>query len=457
MEALSILILDDEEGYRDGLKDLLSLRGHHVETAALPSEAKKILENKRFDLLLLDIGMPEMNGLDFLSALKKSNEDIEVIVITGHADMRHSVEALRAGASDFVTKPFHSIDIEHAIERTRKYHELANRLHFAEMSMAALNDELSTFVGTRIIGKSDAIHTILKNMKKVSEADDTTVLIYGESGTGKELVARGIHAMSKRKGQYFHSVNCAAVPETLFESEFFGYQKGAFTGAQETLPGWFEISNKGTLFLDEISGMPLLLQSKLLRVLDQKSITKLGSHKEIQLNLRITTATNMDLEKMVEDGKFRNDLYHRLATFKIHIPPLRERTEDIPLLAEHFRKMFNQSLGLKVTAIDDAALEALQQYHYPGNIRELKNMIERAFILGNGKRIQRKDLVIPDTHPPAREQKHQLKTLNLQDIEISAIKQAMLTARNNKSHAADLLGITRQALDRRMEKYGLTM
>ncbi|MEI6577051.1 MAG: sigma-54 dependent transcriptional regulator [Bacteroidota bacterium] len=455
MNKLSVLVLDDEAAYREGLSELLSIRGHRLQTASKPTEALELLKTQSFDLLLLDLSMPEMDGLELLQKIKSDLAYMDVIVVTGHADLEHSVAALRAGATDFITKPFSSLDIEHAIERSRKYSEIAKRLLDAEKGIAALSADLSNFIGTQIVGKSEAIRTVLEQMKKVSISDDTSVLIFGESGTGKELVARGIHGMSKRKGQYFHSVNCAAVPDTLFESEFFGYQKGAFTGAQETLPGWFEISNKGTLFLDEISGLPMQLQSKLLRVLDQKSIIKLGSHKEIMLNLRIITATNQNLEHMIAEGRFRTDLYHRFATFKIFLPPLRERREDIPLLVDHFIEHFNHKMVCQIKAIEISAIEALMQYYFPGNIRELKNMIERAFILSDGRRIKLKDLSIPGHGIATAAKASAAHSLNLDALEKDSITEALQRAKNNKTHTAELLGITRQSLERRMEKFGM--
>jgi DNA-binding NtrC family response regulator len=450
MEQLSILIVDDEEGYRREIKELLLNQGYSAQTASMPSEALELLDKNTYDIMLLDLGLPEMSGIELLKLVKQGREELEVIVVTGHADMESSVAALRAGASDFITKPFHNIDLEQAIERTRKCLALRHRLKATEQSMLSISNELKSLKGNEIVGNSQAIRTVLQQMKKVSTSGDTTVLIHGESGTGKELVARGIHHMSKRKNNFFHSVNCAAVPETLFESEFFGYQKGAFTGANETLPGWFEISDNGTLFLDEISGLPLPMQSKMLRVLDQKSITKLGSHKELMLNLRIITATNQDLETMVAAGSFRNDLYHRLATFKIFLPPLRERKEDIPLLVQHFIERFNILMTMHITGIEDSALNALMAYDFPGNVRELKNMIERAFILCSGRRIRKKDLGIPGDLPtplPASP-----GTLNLAALEKNAIREAMSLTKDNKSRAAEMLGITRQALDRRIKE-----
>lgn len=451
MERMNILVLDDEEGYREGLNEMLKFRGHQVVTSASPSEALQYLAGNSVDILLLDIRMPEMDGLEVLKIVKEKFSDIEVIVITGHGDLQNAIVALRNGAVDFLTKPFRAMDIEQAIERTRKFAEINQRLKITEHQYSLVNEALEKQIGAHIVGNSKEIKNILAVMSNVANSDDTTVLITGESGTGKELVARGIHQLSKRSNQFFNSVNCAAVPGTLFESEFFGHVKGAFSGATEPTPGWFEVSNNGTLFLDEISGLSITLQSKFLRVLDQRTICRLGSHKEIKLNIRIIAASNKDLRQLVKEGLFREDLFHRLNSFSITVPPLRDRKEDIPLLFNHFIQLFTQKSGKIIKHIEEKVYVDLDNYSFPGNVRELKNMVERAVILCNETTLRRKYLLIPNNIEKI-ESSNKGRIYNLNHLIDITIQSALEKTRGNKSQAARMLGISRQSLDRKLGK-----
>nr|MBC8385687.1 sigma-54-dependent Fis family transcriptional regulator [Candidatus Cloacimonadota bacterium] len=384
MTNLRVLVIDDEKSYRDEIGEFLSKRDFSIYKAGLPSQAFNILKEEEIDIVILDINLPEMDGLEVLKKINNSYPEIEIIMITGHGDMDSVINAMRLGASDYFNKPFSLIDIQNSIERTKRYIDLNSRLKEVQFNNSLLSKELKRKTGSQIIGKSSVIRKVIEMISQVAKSDSTSVLITGESGTGKELVARGIHYLSSRHDKYFYDVNCSSVPENLFESEFFGHKKGAFTGAIESKVGWFEIANKGTLFLDEIGDLPLNLQVKFLRVLEQKSIRKVGSHENIPIDVKIIAATNRNIRKMVSENKFREDLYFRLNTFEIVIPPLRDRKEDIPMLIDHFVKHFSNILKKTINKIDNSVYLKLAEYHFPGNVRELKNMIEKAMILCEG-------------------------------------------------------------------------
>ncbi|MCF8304057.1 MAG: sigma-54 dependent transcriptional regulator [Bacteroidales bacterium] len=456
MEGLQLLLVDDEPDFLSELSEAIDDPDNVVTTAETPTKALEILEQSEIDIAVLDINMPQMNGLQLLERIKKNWPEIEVIMITGQGDMDSVIKAMRLGATDYFTKPFRQIEFQGAIERTRKFKQLHHKLEKVKNQYKFLSDELNGKIGTQIIGSSTHTHNIINLMNKVANAGDTSVLITGESGTGKELVARGIHFLSNRKDNYFHSVNCSAIPESLFESEFFGYNKGAFTGANNNKTGWFEISNGGTLFLDEIGDMQLNLQAKFLRVLDEKIITRVGSHKRIDLDVRIIAATNQDLEKLVEQNRFREDLYHRLNSFTIHIPPLRERKEDIAHLAEHFIDHYAQKLKKDIKIIDSGVYDYLKNLPFYGNVRELKNLIERAVIMCDSDTF---DLRYLNNHKNNKKngsaKDFTPETLNLEELEKNAIVKALELSSNNKTKAAKLLNISRQALDRRIQKMGM--
>lgn len=456
-EKLNILILDDEQRVQDEIEEFLLGRSFHVLKATVPSEAFKLLENNAVDIMILDIQLPEMDGLQVLAKVKEKYPEIEVIMVSGHGDMNAVIDAMRLGAADFFPKPFRLMDIDNAIGRTQRFLDLHTKLRRVKQQYSFLSKELQENIGHQIIGKSHALKSIIGLMDKVAGADPTTVLITGESGTGKELVARGIHYMSKRKDDYFHTVNCSAIPEALFESEFFGHKKGAFTGADQDKTGWFEIANHGTLFLDEIGDMPLNQQAKLLRILDEKKVMKVGSHKEIKVDVRVMAASNRSLEQLVKQHKFRLDLYHRISSFIIEIPPLRERNEDIPLLVDHFVKYFVDRLGKSLDYINPAIAKNLRDYSFPGNIRELKNIIERAVILCESKELTWQDFELSmvskmDENGKMPESHQQM---DLEEMEKQMIMKALKQCGNNKSKAAQLLNISWQSLDRRLKKFDI--
>ncbi len=454
---LQILVLDDEKNFRNELVDYFNARGHEPHSAGKPSEAFQIVNNTSIDIAFVDIVLPEMSGLEVMEKFRKEHPGISTIAITGHGDMTTVINTLRAGAVDFLSKPFGLPDMDNVIKRTTQYLELQRHLRETELNYNEARKALKKQTNIEIVGSSPLIKEVLDLVAKVSQTDSTTVLITGESGTGKELVARCIHAMSSRKDNFFHSVNCSAIPETLFESEFFGHSKGAFTDARQNTEGWFEISQHGALFLDEIGELPLNIQAKFLRVLDDKVISKIGTKKEISLDLRIVAATNQNLEKMVEDKTFRIDLFHRLNSFVIHVPPLRERKEDIPELINYFVNSFNDKLGKNIRKIDKNIFEKLQTYHFPGNVRELKNIIERAMIICEDEHLQLKHLfATKNIKSAAKTQLFNSQELDLEKLEKKAITQALHLCKFNKSKTAKLLNISRQSLDRRLEKFNIT-
>lgn len=459
MKDLRILILDDEERVRNEIEEYLEERSYQVFKAEAPSEAHRILQNNDIDILILDIKLPEMDGLEFLAKIKQEFFELEVIMISGHGDMNSVIEAMRLGATDYFPKPFRLVDINNAIERTRRFVELNTKLKKVEKHYSLLSRELQTNIGHQLIGRTPPMKDVVAMMSKVAQVDNTTVLVTGESGTGKELVARGIHYMSARKGEYFFPVNCSAIPETLFESEFFGHKKGSFTGADDDRSGWFEIANHGTLFLDEIGDMPMSQQAKLLRVLDEKKVKRVGSHKAIDVDVRVIAASNRDLAKLVNENKFRLDLYHRLNSFSIHLPPLRERKDDIPLLINHFINLYNEQLGKSIIRIDQEVSQKLKFYSFPGNVRELRNLVERAMILSENNELNWVDFegLIPELQEKRQtvDLSSGKETYDLEETEKNLILKVLKKTNYNKAQTASLLNITWQALNRRMKKYRL--
>lgn len=460
MESLTILVVDDEQRVLDEINEFLLNRKYKVFTAGSADEAFKILEQESIDIVILDIKLPKVSGLDVLKNIKEEYPDIEVIMISGHGDMNTVIKAMREGAIDYFPKPFRLIDINNSIVRTRRFVELNKKLKTAQTSVDLLSKKMQEDINGRLIGKSPAIVNLKKMMAKVAATDDTSVLILGESGTGKELVAQGIHNLSKRNKNPFYSVNCSAIPESLFESEFFGHRKGSFTGAFEDKRGWFETADEGTLFLDEISDMPLLQQAKLLRVLEERKLSKIGSSKTINVDVRVIAASNQKLEEMANENKFRLDLFHRLSIFVIEIPPLRERREDIPVLMEYFLKYFNQKMNKQITHIDKLVYEDAKTSPIPGNVRQLRNCMERAVIMCEGNTLLPEHFIMQNGSTGRAANGYSLKqevtdVLDLESNEKKLIQVALERADNNKAKAASLLNISWQSLDRRMKKFGM--
>lgn len=455
-DRLNILVLDDDEQIRKMIKRFLGKKPYIISEAGLPQEAFELLKKNKIDLMLLDVRLPEMSGIEVLKKVKTEFPDVEVIIITGSDDMETVKEAMKLGAFDFFYKPVSLVEIESSIERTGKYISLYNKYQKIENNYQLIIKELGKEAGN-IIGASSAIKTVLDLTYKAAQSRDTSVLITGESGTGKELIARAIHYSGSRKDAYFFSLNCSAIPETLIESELFGHVKGAFTGAFENKKGCFETADGGTLFLDEIGDMPFTAQTKLLRSFEEKKIKKIGSNTETSVDVRIISATNKNLEKSVEENKFRLDLFYRLNAFLINIPPLRERREDIPLLIDYYIKYYSGKLKKNIASINRDAAEYLGNYDFPGNVRELKNIIERAIILteNNIISLDQFQLRTPKQNTDYAIQNDLFQKLDLAEIEKKAIKTALEKEKNNKVKAAKVLNISRQALDRKIKKYNL--
>jgi DNA-binding NtrC family response regulator len=440
-KKISILIVDDEESVRESLNLWFTEDGYRVECAENAKQALSILESDVFDIILTDLKMPGMDGLELLQRIKTLNKDSIIIVMTAFATVDTAVRALKEGAFDYVTKPFDPDDLSHLIRNATK-----------QISLAQENETLKKRVDSLesvedLIGKSEAIKLVLKEVESVAPTN-SSVIITGESGTGKELVARAIHANSLRKFYPLVSVHCGALTESLLESELFGHEKGAFTGALYNRKGRFEMADSGTIFLDEIATISQKMQVELLRVLETKRFMRVGGNKEISSDFRVICATNRDLKGMVEKGTFREDLYYRLNVMNIHVPPLRERIEDIPLLVDYFIKKYCTSMNKPLITIEPAALKRIIGYQFPGNIRELENMIERAIVVGSGKKIVLKDLPFgKDTIDSSVE--------SLDDFEKAFILQILNKYSWNISRTAHALKVDRVTLYNKIKKYGL--
>jgi DNA-binding NtrC family response regulator len=440
-EKISILIVDDEESVRDSLSNWFIEDGYTVECAENAKKALHLLEDKEFDIILADIKMPGMDGMEMHRRIKALNRDSIVIIMTAFASVDTAVQALKDGAFDYITKPFDPDDLSHLIRNAA-----------AQISLRSENEALRSRVTTLediddMIGQSEAIAKVLKQVENVAQSN-SSVIITGESGTGKELVARAIHSNSSRRYFPLISVHCGALTESLLESELFGHEKGAFTGATFNRKGRFEMADGGTIFLDEIATISPKMQVELLRVLETKSFVRVGGNREITSDFRVICATNRDLKSMVKNGTFREDLYYRLNVVNITIPPLRERTDDIPLLVNHFIKKYCTSMSRDMITIEPAALKQLEQFEFPGNVRELENMIERAIVVGNGREIRLKDL--PMGKEAATSSVESLEELEKRHIEMILAKYGW-----NISRSARALNVDRVTLYNKIRKYDL--
>lgn len=453
MNKLSVLIVDDEKRFTEELSEYLQDLGFVSYEAHTGKEGMGIMSKQSIDLLILDVRLPGISGLDILKNVRTKYPAMEVIIVSAHGDMDTVIKAMRLGAIDYLRKPFRHIDIRIAIERTQKFMLLQREMKLLEEKFSLISKSLEQLIERHFIGVSPQIKAVLDMAVTSANYPDTNVLITGESGTGKENIARIIHYAGKRKDNVFCAVNSSAITETLMESEFFGHKKGSFTGAIADKKGFFETSNNGTLFLDEIADMPLSLQAKVLRAIEEKSVTRVGETNSIATDFRIVSATNHDLDKLQQEKKFRLDLLHRLNTLHIHIPPLRERTEDIEPLVNFFVEDISKKLNKQIPTIGSGVLNALKNYDFPGNVRELKNMIERAIILNKENRLTESDFPVNGKMKPACKKAAQV--FNLVDNEIETIKAALQEKDHNISAAADLLGIQRMALSRKMKKYGI--
>jgi two-component system, NtrC family, response regulator AtoC len=449
-----VLVVDDEENLRVVLRTLLRRHGYEVETAASGDEALGMVDSFGPDVVLTDVRMPKMGGLDLLSTLKAKGNDATVIVMSAYGNMDLALDAMKAGAYDYVQKPFKPDEVVLALRKAEE-RELLRREN------RALRDEIrKEHRFEDILAKSARMQEIFRTITKIAEYK-TTVLVTGESGVGKELVARAIHRRSTRRGGPFVAVNCGAIPENLLESELFGHKKGAFTDAVHDRRGLFEEATTGTLFLDEIGELPLGLQVKLLRVLEDERIRRVGETRDLQVDVRIITATHRDLLAETKAGRFREDLFYRLNVLPILVPPLRDRREDIPLLIDHFVARNNVRLGTSIRGLDTESRRLLFEYPWPGNVRELENTIERAMVLAEGDQIVAQDL--PDRLREAKDPvQMQLasgelsvkKTMRI--VEEILIRRALQRTKGNRTRAAEVLEISHRALLYKIKDYQIT-
>lgn len=433
-----ILIVDDEEHFLLLLSNILIEEGYIVKTADRGERALQILENYNADMIITDLKMPDMDGIQLMSIAGAKYPDADFIVITAFATVESAVDAMKKGAVDYITKPLKDLD-ELRITVGRVF----EKRKLLQENITLKNEQTDSLPPVELI--FSGIDKVYEEVKAVSPAD-TTVILYGETGTGKSLIARIIHVLSRRKG-LFVTVNCAAIPGTLLESEFFGHEKGAFTGAVSSKKGKFELASDGTIFLDEISEMTVDLQAKLLRVLQEKCFERLGGLESITVDTRVIAATNRDLKKLVGEGSFREDLYYRLNVFPVCIPPLRERKEAIPVLVEYLADRLSRKLGKHVKSISEDAMKRLVSYPWPGNIRELENTIERAIILSKSS--------ILEIQLPAIEVKAEVENLNMKSIEKKAIEDALKRANGNRRSASEILGISLRALQYKIKEYDI--
>jgi two-component system response regulator HydG len=438
-----ILIVDDELIVRKSLAGWFQEEGYSVDVAGSGKETLEKLVDQDWDVFLLDVKMPGMDGLELQKKIKEIHPEAAVIVMTAYASVETAVEAMKQGAYDYIVKPFEPVDLEHIVRNAVE----RGQLLAANTQLRQKIDEMSPYHG--IVGRSPAIRRVLDEIRMVAETD-TTVLIRGESGTGKEVVARAIHATSLRRYMPIVVVNCGALAEGVLESELFGHEKGAFTGAHYRRKGKFEMADGGTLFLDEIGDVSLKTQVDLLRVLDEKKITRVGGNTSIPVDFRLIAATNKKLEDMVAEGTFREDLYYRLNVFSMTLPPLRERREDIALLVEHFLRKFATSMNKPVPKVSEEAMRQLTNHDWPGNVRELQNAMERAVLICRGEEIS------PDNLPFAPGQAASLNHgKSLADAESLHIQRILEESDWNISRAARMLEIDRVTLYNKMKRYGL--
>ena len=448
----SILLVDDEEKILKTLGRALRDAGHEVVETTSPRYGQRLLNERAFDVLLVDNVMPDVIGLDFIRELVSGtveSERPEILMMTAHATVESALEAMKLGALDYLQKPFEIDELLVVVRRALDHHRLRTEYRY----LVSERDEQFDHYG--IIGRSRAMQEVIRRAEMVA-ATKSTVLITGETGTGKELIARAIHDRSAQRDMALIKVNCAAIPETLLESELFGHVRGAFTGATTNKKGKFALADGGTIFLDEIGTMNPTLQAKLLRVLQEREIEPLGSERTERIDLRVIAATNRDLRQMVAEGKFQEDLFYRLNVIPIAIPPLRERREDIPSLVDHFVRKHAQRTGRRIDKMDEGALAGLQQYDWPGNVRELENAIERAVVLSEGPVVTAKAVSVLGAPTPQPGGPPSLKLRqNIEWVERETIRRALEQSGGIKKDAAELMGISQRALSYYLAKYRL--
>lgn len=449
-DRAKILLVEDEDLSRDSLTRLLKMTGFNVRGAASGKAALSFLSHEEFDIIITDLFLPDINGIDILKQVKELSPHTEVILITGHASAETAVKAMKEGAFDYITKPLNFDELSILITKALEKRQLLTENVYLKQQLHNKYDFAN------IIGSSPAMQRLFSRMKRIANTD-STVLILGESGTGKELVSRALHFNSQRRDKPFIPVNCAAIPENLLESELFGHVKGAFTGAIRDKVGKFEAANSGSIFLDEIGIMPMHLQTKLLRILQEQEVERIGSSKTIQLDVRVISATNVNLEEEVKNGNFREDLYYRLNVIPIQLPPLRERVEDILPLLKHFVEKNCTEMKRPLMSISNDALEVMEAYRWPGNVRELENMVERIVALTDGDRITVNDIPVnirEEVLTRVTERGVDLvQTVN--EIERKMIFDALVLAKGVKAKAAAMLKLNRTTLVEKMRRLGI--
>lgn len=456
----SIFVIDDDNIIRVNLKDFLKLEGHDITTFSNGEDALSRLSHDTPDIMLVDLQLPGIDGLELLEKVKDRSQNIEVVIITGHADVPSAVKAIKLGARDYIKKPFDLDEISIIVQKAvsaRKMDEHLAYLHKEEQTRLGFGE---------IIGTSVAIKKVFEFVRHVSQTPKTTVLIRGETGTGKELVARAIHNNSERAKKPFIEVNCSAFQDTLLEAELFGHEAGAFTDAKEQKKGLVELSHEGSFFLDEIGDMSVSLQAKVLKVIEEQVFRRVGGTKIISVDTRIISATSRNLDQYVADEKFRQDLYYRLNVAMIELPPLRERDEDIILLAEHFLGVFNTEFKRNIKGIFPEVIKVFMKYSWPGNVREMKNVMERAVLFEKGEYISGDSINIIDSSTVQSQSQDSVSTefiindilekgISLEEVEKSLIIKALEMTNKNQTKAALLLGISRETIKYRMKKFNL--
>ncbi len=453
MNQYKILIIDDESSQVQALAGFLKKKGFEVEKANAGIDGIKIIEKKTIDLAITDFKMPDIDGIEVLKRAKAINPEVDVIMMTAFGSIESAIEAMRAGAIDYLTKPIDLDQLEVVINKALEHKQLVSENRLLREQLA------DKFKFEQIISVSEAMEEAI-NLAGRAAPSKATVLITGESGTGKELIARAIHYTSPRKNESFVAVNCAALSENLLESELFGHEKGAFTGADRQRKGRFEIANWGTLFIDEVGEIPLTIQVKLLRVLQEQTFERIGGTESISVDVRIVAASNRNLEEMIQDGQFREDLYYRLNVVRINIPPLRKRKSDIPLLVDYFLKKYSEENNKPINGISKESMDLLMKYDYPGNVRELENIIEQAVVLSRGDLITSKDL--PMTVQGMKQEFKKRDPFEegtfierVEAFEKEMINQALEETQGVQTRAAKILGITERHLRYKLNKYGM--
>jgi two-component system response regulator HydG len=451
----NILIVDDDTAHLSMLQTVLKSLGHTIDSAVDGEDAISGVQQTPYDLVLMDVRMANIGGMEALEKIKTFNPAIPIIIMTAYSSVDKAVEAMKLGAYDYLTKPLNFDDLKITIDRAMSHLQLTRE-------NADLKKKISSDTGfSRIIGSSSAMKHVMETAK-IAAPTDATILISGESGTGKELFAKAIHDHSTRNKNQLISLNCAALNETLLESELFGHEKGAFTGADKKRDGLFLHADKGTIFLDEIGEIPLSMQVKLLRAIQEREIQRVGSDRPIRIDVRIIVATNKHLEQEMKDGRFREDLFYRLNVINIRIPSLKERTDDIPMLAQHFLTRYSQKNRKPFKGFTPVAMDAMIKHPWPGNVRELENTVERAVILSMGQYISEKDLpgTVMENYRPNHDPANSLPELggrSLDDIETMALTETLKQTGGNKTEAAKLLHITRTTLNNKIKKYHLDL